>query len=135
MPNVGDIIIVFAPRANGEDIGRHSFIVIGNEPGKILGMDYDLLCIIMSSMDSKAKREKMLKYPGNISIMPEDRDVKNDNGKPAFAKADQIFHFETSKTDYKVIGKVNDDIVDLLFEFIEDMKQEGRKAVPIIDNL
>lgn len=49
MCNVGDIIVVNGYNDNGKTIGRHSFVVLNDDAGKIQGLDYDIICNVMSS--------------------------------------------------------------------------------------
>lgn len=49
MCKVGDIILIYNAKNKGKPIGPHQFIVLDDEPGKVKGLDYDLISSIMSS--------------------------------------------------------------------------------------
>lgn len=135
MCEVGDIILVYNAKNKGKPIGPHQFIVLDDEPGKVKGLDYDLISSIMSSIDSNSKIEKLNKYPGNFSITLDDRRVEKDNLLPAFVKLDQLYYLKLDKISYKVLGHINPDIMELLFEYTLDLQDKGVEFIEIIDNL
>ena len=53
--------------------------------------------------------------------------------KDGYIKADQFYFFQKANLEYRVIGRLKDDILLLLFEFIETELKEDPKL--IIDNL
>lgn len=132
MCEVGDIILVKEYLDGGNTIGRHSFVVINDESGNIKGLDYDIICSVMSSFKDEEQKKRKLSYPGNFPITADDQTVVNSNSKDGYIKAEQFYYFNKDKQDYIVIGKVNDEVLDLLFAFIKALN------IPIqhiIDNL
>lgn len=81
MCKVGDIIVVENYKSGGKDIGKHSFVVISDEGGEIQGLDYDLICNVMSSFKDERQKTRKLKYEGNFPITHNDTDTNPDSGK------------------------------------------------------
>ncbi len=132
MCEVGDIILVKDYNRDGEKISRHSFVVLSNEEGQIQGLDYDIICNVMSSFKDEAQRTKKLSYPGNFPITADDSSVVRSNSKDGYIKAEQFYFFNTEKTDFVVIGSMKEDIFKSLIEFIEELNIDIEM---IIDNL
>ena len=122
MCNLGDIILVSNYKSNGNTLGRHSFIVISDEPDKIKGLDYDIICNAMSSFKSEEQKIKKLKYDGNFPIYNKDTIIENGNDKDGFAKSEQFYYFNKDKIKYSVIGHVNPSTFNLLISYIEDLE-------------
>jgi hypothetical protein len=116
---VGDIILIRNYQSQGVKLGQHSFIVIADEPGEIRGLSYDIICNVMSSFKNEEQRKKKLKFPGNFPISHDDSKIKNNDGIDGFVKAEQLYYFKKDKIDYIVIGKIKEDIFNLLLDFIE----------------
>lgn len=131
MCKVGDIILVNHYKSHGNDISRHSFVVLNTDNGEIKGLPYDLVCNVMSSFHSAEHREKKLRYPGNIEIFPEDEIVQNGNNKGGYIKADQFYYFKKSNIDYMVIGNVSVELFMRLIELINKLEE----VEEITDNL
>jgi len=129
---VGDIILVFNYCDGGTHIGKHSFVVLNDEGGQIQGLDYDIICNVMSSYDNEEHKQKKLSLPGNFPIVHDDTEVPNGNGRDGYIKAEQFFYFNKAKTKFVVIGYVKKEIFELLLEFIESLDIELRD---VIDNL
>jgi len=132
MCNVADIILVESYQHNGNDLKRHSFVVLNNDAGTIEGLNYDFVCNVLSSFKNEQQKTKKLKYPGNFEITHADSSVVGGNTKDGFVKAEQLYYFDSQKIDFSIIGKMNADIFNRLVKFIEDLE------VPlehVIDNL
>lgn len=67
MCKVGDIILIDNYKSEGKELGKHSFIIISDENGKIEGIDYDLICNVMSSIKSEIQKQKKVKLFGQFS--------------------------------------------------------------------
>lgn len=135
MCKIGDIILVYNPKYFGKSIGAHSFVVLDDSHGQIRGMDFDFIGLIMSLMDTKEKREKLMKYDTNFSISPDAQDIKSGgNGKEACIKADQFYYFNKAKIRYKIIGQLNEEIFNLLVDFINELNEKGMSFQQITDN-
>lgn len=132
MCKVGDIIVIKEYKRSGEDIRKHSFVVINDEGGEIQGLDYDLICNVMSSFKNEKQKAKKLKYTGNFPISHNDTDTNPDSGKDGYIKAEQFYYFDKEKIDYVVIGNMKEEVFNALIEFIENLKID---LEVIIDNL
>ena len=97
MCKVGDIILVDNYKSEGKELGKHSFIIISDENGKIEGIDYDLICNVMSSIKSEMQKHKKLCYPGNFLISNDATITNPDNGKDGYVKTDQLYYFLKEK--------------------------------------
>jgi len=131
MCKVGDIIVVKNYKSQGEMVARHSFVVLSTEEGKIKGLDFDMVCNVMSSFHSEEHREKKMGYPGNFEYSSEQEYIRNGHGKDGFIKAEQFYYFDRSKTDFYVIGNVTPELFNALVVFIGSLE----KIENVIDNL
>ncbi|NLL52278.1 MAG: hypothetical protein GX248_06190 [Peptococcaceae bacterium] len=132
MCNVGDIIVIENFQHNGKKLGRHSFVVLSDDGGQIQGLDYDLICNIMSSFKDEKQKKKKLSFPGNFPIVPEDLETIEGNNKSGYIKAEQLYYFNKAKITFIVIGSLKEEIFNLLLQFIEEELEEFEQ---IIDNL
>ena len=133
MCEIGDIIVIEKYKDGNRDLSRHSFVVIQDEGGCIKGLNFDIIALVMSSFKDEQKRKRKMQYD-NFPIVPDDRDLSGDgNEKDGYIKADQFYFFQKANLEYRVIGRLKDDILLLLFEFIETELKEDPKL--IIDNL
>ena len=121
MCRVGDIIVIKSYRSHGKILNRHSFVVLNDEGGQICGMDYDMVCNVMSSFHSPEHREKKLKFKGNLEYDPSEEQVSGGHGKGGFIKADQLYYFKESDIDYYVIGTVSPELFRRLVELIQSL--------------
>ena len=136
MCQIGDIILVYNPKRFNKAIGMHSFVVLDDSQGSIRGVDFDFIGLLMSSMDTDEKHDKLMQYDGNFSITPDEQDIDNrGNGKRACIKAEQFYYFNKNKIKYKVIGKLEKDIFNLLIEFIQELNENGVQFQQIMGNL
>ena len=132
MCKIGDIILVEKYKDGNTVLSRHSFVVIEDRDGTVEGLPYDMICNVLSSYKGEKQKQRKLSYPGNFPVSNEDTITNPDNGGSGYIKADQLYYFNKNKIDYRVIGYINEDILDLLFEFIEESEFE---IVNITDNL
>ena len=136
MCKIGDIILVYNPKRFQKPIGMHSFVVLDDSHGTIKGMDFDFVGLIMSSMDTKDKYEKLMKYDANFPITPDEQDIEDGgNGRKACIKAEQFYYFNKEKITYKVLGRLDEDVFNLLIEFIEELNERGIKFQQITGNV
>lgn len=132
MCQIGDIILVQKYKDHGQDLSRHSFVVISDENGEIQGITYDFIANVLSSFKSDTQRERKLKYPGNFPIDSSDTETNPHNNKSGFVKADQLYYFAKDKLSYTVIGTMKPDVFNELMNFIENSDFDFED---IIDNL
>ena len=132
MCQIGDIILVQKYKDRGQDLSRHSFVVISDENGEIQGLTYDFIANVLSSFKSDTQRERKLKYPGNFPIDSSDTETNPHNNKFGYVKADQLYYFAKDKLSYTVIGTMKPDVFNELMNFIENSDFDFED---IIDNL
>lgn len=131
MCKVGDIIVINNYKSQGMDITRHSFVVLSTDHGKIQGLDYDLVCNVMSSFRNEEQRRKKMGYPGNFEYSADQENVYNGHGKAGYIKAEQFYYFDRASTDFYVIGNVVPELFNALIAFINGLPEIEH----IIDNL
>ena len=135
MCRIGDIVLIYNPIKNGRNIGTHSFVVLDDNAGSIQSVSFDFVGLIMSSMDTEEKKEKLMKYDGNLPITSNEQNITNGgNGKDACVKADQFFYFNKNNIRYRVIGSLEPDIFNLLLDFIQELNNNGIRFEQVIDN-
>ncbi len=136
MCKLGDIIVVNKYIAeNGKEIGRHSFIVIDDNPDSIQGLEYTHVTTVISSFKDEEQRKNKLKYEGNIEIVEFEKNGKTKVFKnPSYIKADKLFYFDKNKLDYYVFGRISDDLLDELMKLILLLEKENKLTI-ITDNL
>lgn len=136
MCKLGDIIVVNKYIAeNGETIGRHSFIVIDDNPDSIQGLEYTHVTTVISSFKDEEQRKSKLKYKGNLEVIEFEKDGSTKKFKnQSYIKADKLFYFNKSKLDYYVFGRISDDLLDELMRLILLLDKE-KKLTIITDNL
>ena len=120
MCKVGDIIFIKHYQEGSLSLSGHSFVVINDQAGEVEGLPYDMICNVLSSFKDDAQKRRKLSYPGNFPISNSDTTTDPDNGRSGFIKTDQLYYFNKSKLDYRRIGYVDYDIMQLIFEFIRD---------------
>ena len=133
MCKVGDIILVDSYKTNGKTMNQHSFIVLDDSNGKIRGLDFNMVGIVMSSFKDEKQRLNKMKYPGNFPVSFVDQNIiDGGNGKDGFTKTEQFYYFNKSKINFNVIGYLQEDVFELIILFI------GKLKIPIeqiADNL
>lgn len=131
MCKVGDIVVIRNYKSQGAEIRRHSFVVLSTDQGKIQGLDFDMVCNVMSSFHSEEHKKKKLGFPGNFEYSANDENIQNRHGKDGFIKAEQFYYFDQSKTDFYVLGNVEPELFNALMKFISELDEVEH----IVDNL
>ena len=136
MCKLGDIIVVNNYIGDdGKEIGRHSFIVVDDNPNSISGLDYNLVTTVISSFKSEKQKIKKLSQEGNKEIHFFELVGKViPFNKPSYIKADKLFYFNKKKLDYYVFGRISDDLLDELMELINHLSVKDNLTI-ITDNL
>lgn len=134
MCKIGDIIVVDRYSSHGNQLNRHSFVVLDDTNGNIQGVPYDFVSLVFSSFKSDSQKKKKLEYPGNFPIVAEDVSVVGNN-RDGYVKAEQFYYFNKNKISYTIIGSMNADIFNLLVDFINDLIHRGIQFEQITDNL
>lgn len=135
MCRIGDIIVVkeFKDK-NGIVVPRHSFVVINDEKGIIESYSYDFISNVMCSFHSENHKKRKLKIKSNLEITPNKINGRNVNNKSGYIRADDLFYFKKDKIDYKVIGRLSDDMLDKLIKLVISLNVE-HKTKDLINNL
>ncbi len=135
MCRIGDIIVVkkFNDK-NGAVVPKHSFVVISDEAGIIESYSYDFISNIMCSFHSKNHKKRKLKIKSNLEIAPNKIKGRNVNSKTGYIRADDLFYFNKDKIEYKVIGRLSDDMLDKLIKLVISLNIEN-KTKDTITNL
>lgn len=117
MCSVGDIILIkkFTDE-NGEVVPVHPFVVVDDQEDKIRGLDFDLVCVLMSSFKNRKHKKDKLKLKQNLEIT-----VKDGVKKDGFLKANTLHYFLKKDTDYILVAKVDDDLLDELLDLIQEL--------------
>lgn len=132
----GDIILVNEYQDGDKLLTRHSFVVIDDEGGRVCGLNYDLVALVMSSFKDEQQRARKMKYPGNFEITAADEKMQSwAHGKDGYIKAEQFYYFDKSKLKFKVIGMLTEDTWNALVDFIELLASRGVEVQQILDNL
>ncbi|MBQ8315383.1 MAG: hypothetical protein IJ427_12905 [Lachnospiraceae bacterium] len=131
MCKIGDIIVVKNYKSQGVNISKHSFVVLSTEQGKIQGLDFDLVCNVMSSFHSEEHRKQKMRYPGNFEYSAEQENVHGGHGKAGFIKAEQFYYFDRNKLDFYVLGNVEPELFNALIAYIQTLDEIEH----VVDNL
>ncbi len=136
MCQIGDIIVVYRYKDGNKTLPTHSFVVFDDNNGQIRGIDFDFIGLVMSSFKNDEQKKRKLSYLGNFSIQPEDQNIYDgNNGESGYIKAEQFYYFNKDKIRYKVIGKLDMEIFNLLVEFIQKLVGAGVEFRQITENL
>lgn len=139
MCEIGDLIVVYNPKANHRPIGKHTFVVLDDTNGIVSGMfEYDFISLLLTSYadDDKDRHDKLQTYEGNMHISKDDKiitDPQNDYNKNSYVQANNFFYFEKSKIAYRKIGRIETDVFNLIIEFIQELNSQGISINRIID--
>lgn len=132
MCKVGDIILVDNYKHGDKVLNRHSFVVLNANKDEIQGLEYDLVCNVMSSFHNEEHKRKKMTYPGNYVVNPDDVDIPEGNNREGYIKAEQFYYFKRDSIDYMIIGTVDPEFFAELVSFIEKLDID---IVHIVDNL
>ena len=58
MCRIGDVILVYNAKNENRYIGPHQFIVLEDTAGVVRGLDYDIISVVLSSINSENKQHK-----------------------------------------------------------------------------
>ena len=127
MCKLGDIIVINEYIGDdGTKISKHSFVVINDEPNFIEGLQYDLVCNVMSSFKSEKQRMKKIKFEENLEIIGEQIISKiSTNNKSGYIKADQLVYFNKRKIKYYLLGHITDELLKELMQIIILLNKKG----------
>lgn len=133
MCKVGDIILIYNAQNDKRYIGKHPFVVIDDTNDIVLGTyQYDFIGLLLTSADTDEKKQQRNKE-GNFPIAREDKIPDGENNKNAYLESDQFFYFDKSKVKYRRIARLDDDIFELVLEFIQEFVDNGGEIKRIVD--
>lgn len=132
MCQIGDIIVVDEYVYNGDTLSRHSFVVVDDTEGEIKGLDYNLICNVISSFHNEVHKKKKLKFPYNFEIKGFEQEIANGHQEDGFIKSEQLYFFNKNKIKYRVIGQMAVGAFNALMEFVQTTNIRFEE---IIDNL
>lgn len=131
----GDIILIEHYISQENKVGRHPFIVLDDKNGEIQGVTFDFIGLAMSSFKDAEQKERKMKYPGNFPIAVDDFNRTDKKPIDGYVKAEQFYYFDKNKIKFNVIGKMDEEIFNLLIEFIQELIEKGVEFEQITDNL
>lgn len=132
----GDIILVRAYKDGDNLLGRHSFVVLEDKGGRVCGLNYDIIALVMSSFKNEEQKAKKLRYPGNFEVTASSEQLPDwAHGKDGYIKAEQFYYFDKSKLDFTVIGSLTKETWQALLDFIELLSAKGIEIQQILDNI
>ncbi len=131
---IGDIIVVNNyVGEDGNNVSKHSFVVISDEKGTITGLDYDIVASVISSFKSDTHRIKKLKYRENMELPITSMNGKNFKRK-SYIKADQAHYFNKRKTNYYILGTLKRKYINNLLNLIISLESDNKIKI-ITSNL
>lgn len=116
MCQIGDIILVKEYiSGDGVRLKQHPFIIIDDQGGELASIEaqYDFIGSVMSSFKSEQHRRKLLLHEENLEIK-----IKDGVKKDGIIKADQFYFFKKDKIEYELIGRVTEELFEVLQELI-----------------
>jgi len=123
MCKVGDIILVKKYKHDKMILKQHSFIVVEDTNGIINSMSYDFVSMVMGSYgQNDCKKEKKHGYDGNFPLANEDTITNPDNGEDGYVKTDQLYYFKKDQLEFRIMGTIAKDVLELIFEYVSDGK-------------
>ena len=110
--------------------------MIDDSNGKVFGVDFDFIAVVMSSFKDQLQRERKLRYPGNFPVAADSSMLASwANTKDGYIKAEQFYYFKKDNLKFRTIGKLTEDAFNSLIAFIEDLASNGIQIEQIVDNL
>ena len=88
----------------------------------------------MCSFHSENHKKRKLKIKSNLEIVSNKIKGRNVNNKNGYIRADDLFYFKKDKIEYKVIGRLSDDMLDKLIKLVISLNIEN-KTKDTITNL
>lgn len=137
MCKVGDIILISQFKDGKNVVGKHPFLVLDDTGGIVRGTyNYDFIALLMSSNTTIAKHKKLNRYLGNFPIAAEDKMITDTsfNNLDSYIIADQFYYFDKSEVKFIQLGSMDEEIYNLLIEFMNELKASGVKFRQIVDN-
>lgn len=106
---------------------KHSFVVINDKCGIIEGYSYDFISNIMCSFHDEKHKKHKLRMKSNVEINNNDVIGENTNNKGGYIRTDELFYFDKKKIQYKVIARVQDNLLNKLVKLYNHYKKTKHK--------
>lgn len=136
MCKIGDILLIYNAR-NKRPVGPHPFIVLDDSNGTVSGMySYDFIGLLLTSANTEEKKERLGKIEGNLPVLPEHKHIDTDrypDNRFSYVEANQFFYFDKSKIKYIHIGEIDEDIYNIIIDFIMELSNNGTGIKQILD--
>ena len=100
-------------------------LVIYDEKDYVEGLKYDFVSYMMCSFHNEKHKNKKLKYQENLPIKEEYISGDKINSKNGYIKADQLYYFNKSLIEYKVIAHMEAELLDELVQLILVLNEKG----------
>ena len=127
MCKLGDIIVINEFKNEfGENVKKHSFVVINDENNNIEGLNYDFVSNMLCSFHNDEHKSKKLRFKENLEVTELAISNKSINNKSGYIKADQLYYFDKTKIKYYILGHLNPDLLDELLQLILVLNDEGK---------
>lgn len=113
MCKLGDIIVINTfKNENGDTITKHSFVVINDEKNYVEGLKSDFVSNMLCSFHNEEHKNKKLMFEENLESKERLISGKKINNKNRYIKADQLYYFDKTKIEYKVIAHMKSGLLD-----------------------
>ena len=123
---LGDIIIIKEFKNEyGKRVSKHSFVVINDDNNYIEGFRYDFVANMLCSFHNQKHKAKKLKYQSNLPIQEQKIKGEKINNKQGYIKADQLYYFNKNNIDYKILGHIDEKLLDDLIKLILQLKKKN----------
>ena len=126
MCKLGDIIVINKFKNEDRDtIKKHSFVVINDEKNYVEGLKYDFVSNMLCSFHNEEHKNKKLRFEENFEINEKLISGDKINNKNGYVKADQLYYFDKTKIEYKVIAHMESELLDELVQLILVLSEKG----------
>ena len=95
---------------------------------------YDFISNMLCSFHNEEHKKKKLQYKQNLEIKEEKIFGEKINNKEGYIKANQLYFFDKSKIEYKVIAHLDSELLDELVQLILEL-QKSNLLIPIYTNI
>jgi len=89
---------------------------------------------MLCSFHNERHKRKKLKYKENLPVKEQRITGKRINNKKGYIKADQLYYFDKSKIEYKLLAHMDEKLLNELINLVIDLQTQGLLK-PIITNI
>ena len=80
---------------------------------------------MLCSFHNQKHKAKKLKYQSNLPIQEQKIKGEKINNKQGYIKADQLYYFNKNNIDYKILGHIDEKLLDDLIKLILQLKKKN----------